>query len=373
MRQRNPSRPGRRLGMPVEAWPPTDQIAWNAAFTIKSPFGGRLKGTKLRQPTRDAIATCYARWLLWLQVRDPEALFLDIEKRTTSERVTAYLTDLNDEITPRALTNYALRLTSALKLMAPKHDWSWLNLIIRKMERHAKSSKTQRWPFILSNQLLAYGIELMRVAADNSNLTDDRRAEQFRDGLMIAFLAARPLRRKNMLELEIGVHLTETGDGFKVALPPESMKNHSSLEFTLPAVLVPFMRDYLTLYRPVLGAGPYGATAGNPEHVAALWLARSGAQLPSDSFADMITARILHRFKLRFLPHDFRRCAATTIAQNNPEEYMIIRVILGHATIAIAEQYYIHAKGIEAARLFQAAMIDKRKALDEAGFEHPCF
>lgn len=367
MRQRNPYRPGQRLGMPIEAWPAEDQIAWHAAFEAKGPFGGRSKGSKLRQPTRDAIATCYARWLLWLQAHEPEAVALPIEDRTTEERVTDYLTDLSDEITPRVLPNYAARLTSALKLIAPKHDWSWLSPIIRRLERLAQSAQSPRWPFIPTDQLLAYGVELMKAAADTPALAADRRAEQFRDGLMIAFLAARPLRRKNMLELEIDTHLHEVGEGFKVSLPPEKMKNHTSLEFPLPAALVPFMRRYLTLYRPTLAAGPYGAAAGYPEQATSLWLARSGARFPSDSFADMITARILARFNLRLTPHDFRRCAATTIARNNPEEYLIIRMILGHATIAMAEKHYIQASGIEAAHRFQATMLDVRKTLTKSG------
>lgn len=369
MRKRNPAQPGRRLGMPVESWPPGDQTAWRAAFKAKSPFGAQAKGAKLRHPTRAAIATCYARWLLWLQVRHPEAFFLPIKERTSEERVTNYLNDLSEEITARALTNYAARLSSALKLIAPEHDWAWFDPIIRRLERLAKSARSSRWPFIPTNQLSAYGLELMKAADNDHDLSDDRRAEQFRDGLMIAFLAARPLRRKNMIELEIGAHLKEIGDGFNVTLPPEIMKNHTALEFPLPDALVPFMQRYLTLYRPVLSVGPGGVAAGHPEHATSLWLARSGRRFPSDSFADMITARIQSRFGQRLTPHDFRRCAATTIAQNNPEEYLIIRVILGHSTIAMAEKYYIHAKGIEAAHLFQAMLTDKRKTLARAGQE----
>ena len=46
-----------------------------------------------------------------------------------------------------------------------------------------------------------------------------------------------------------------------------------------------------------------------------------------------------------------------------PEDYRIIRAILGHATGATADKHYNRAKGIGAARVFQAAVIERRKTL----------
>jgi integrase len=77
--------------------------------------------------------------------------------------------------------------------------------------------------------------------------------------------------------------------------------------------------------------------------------------------ADLGAAR--HRFQQRLTPHDFRRCAATTIAEYKPEEYHIIRAILGHSTGATADKHFVKAKATHAARAVQAAVIHRRKAL----------
>ena len=45
------------------------------------------------------------------------------------------------------------------------------------------------------------------------------RAKDFRDGLMLALLAARPLRLKNFTALRLGVHLRSTSDGYLIDIP----------------------------------------------------------------------------------------------------------------------------------------------------------
>ncbi len=98
-----------------------------------------------------------------------------------------------------------------------------------------------------------------------------------------------------------------------------------------------------------------------------VWLACSGAQFPADTFANMITRRTMARFGVRLSPHEFRHCAATSIAEFNPEDFHIIRVILGHAGSELAELYYIRAKGIEAVSTHQKVITRKRKELRQKG------
>lgn len=163
---------------------------------------GRLRGL--------AIATCYARWLVWIRATEPDALAQTPEARATRERVISYLHDLHDEITIRGLHGYACRLKRALELICPDADWSWFRPILGRLERRARAAKSVARPFVPADQLSAFGTELMELAETGSVQTDLEQAELFRDGLIIAFLASRPLRLKNMLELEIGIHLIES-------------------------------------------------------------------------------------------------------------------------------------------------------------------
>ena len=65
--------------------------------------------------------------------------------------------------------------------------------------------------------------------------------------------------------------------------------------------------------------------------------------VPIASFEDMIS-RTPCSAQQRLTPHDFRHCVATSIAQFDPEQIDIIRIILGHTTMATADKHYIHAK-----------------------------
>ena len=364
MRTRSPANPGSRLGMPLAAWPASDRAAWDAAFRPAARFSFSASGgAKLRPPSKDAILGGYARWLVWLRGRAPEALAEPAVNRATEERVIDYLNDLDEEVTPRTLFNYGCRLKQALVLMCPRTDWSWFDPLLGDLQLRARTAKPARRGFVPSGQLLDYGMQLMEEAERTADITQQVRAELFRNGLMIAFLAMRPLRLKNLTQLALGTELVESAAGFDVTILPDRTKTKNTLEFPAPAVLVPAMRRYLEHYRPALAAGLSGAGADGTGEAAPVWLARSGAQFPADTFTNMVAKRTLARFGQRLTPHEFRHCAATSIAEFNPEDFGIIRLILGHATTAMAEQYYIRAKGREAVRCYQAVIRGKRSEI----------
>jgi integrase len=363
MRVIHPTKAGQRLGMPVAAWPEHDQAAWQAAFQPTRLLRGRPHGGKLRPPTRTALENAYARGLLWVKTHFPDELALPLGARATEDRVISYLETVAEEVAPITAVSYAERLKRALGLLAFEDDWFWFDPLIRELRQQVKAAPSARRPFVPTDQLFAFGVEIMRAAEADATLSDVAQAETHRDGLMIAFLAARPLRLKNMTQLAKGTQLTATKDGYDIALAGGDMKAKAPLEFALPQELVAPMTRYLAHYRKVLSAGPHGAAAGYPDQEKFVWLARSGAMFPQDTFATMIAERMRERFGIEFRPHDFRRCAATTIAETNPEDYHIIRIILGHSTMATAERHYIHAKGREAVRRYQAVVDKTRKTL----------
>ena len=364
MRQRQPANPGARLGMPLSAWPEADRAAWEAAFRPTRGFSfGASPGVKLRPPTRDAILNGYARWLLWIRDHAPAVLGAPPAGRATQVRVCAYLEAIQSEIVARTLLEYGCRLRRALELMCPGEDWTWFGPLIRGLQQHARDNRKEERPFVPSGQLYAYGVALMDAAEALPACRDVVRAEQFRNGLMIAFLATRPLRLKNMAQLELSTQLVESADGYNVTIQPDETKTRRTLEFPVPATLVPAVRRYLAFHRKILAAGAadgQDTTTGQPDYV---WLARSGARLPADTFGDMITKRTLTRFGQRLTPHEFRHCAASSIAEFDPENWHFIRIILGHTSSATGDKYYVRAKGMEAARLYQAELRRKRKEL----------
>jgi integrase/recombinase XerD len=248
-------------------------------------------------------------------------------------------------------------LNNALEIIVPEADWSWFEPIIAHIASHVARVPRAHKPIIEVHRLIALGGELMQRAEDDWELPDVQRAEIFRNGLMIAFLALRPLRRENMVTLVLGESIRETGSGFSVLIEARHAKARLPIDFALPDVLVPAMQRYLTLYRPILAAGA-GSQVLHSSH---LWLARTGRMLPSDTFADMISRQTTRAFGQRLTPHDFRHAAATAIATHSPEEFGIIRSILGHSSTGTAENYYIHAKGTAAANAYQAVVRNRRQ------------
>jgi integrase len=365
MRTRHPANTGAALGMPLTAWPAADRAAWEKAFRPVSGFRfGGGGGAKLREPSIVSLIGGYARWLAWLRDHEPDTLADLAENRATEARVTAFLEGISEEIAYRTLFNYGCRLKQALTLICPGSDWRWFDPLLRDLKRMASATPSPRRGFVPSHQLFDHGLELMQEAEGRPEMTEPvRAAELFRDGLMFAFLALRPLRLKNMTQLELGTELVASPAGYDITILPDKTKTKNTLEFPLPAALVPAMRRYLQHYRPALAAAPMHSIIKGGDPARPVWLARSGAQFPEHTFADMITSRTLARFAVRLSPHEFRHCAATSIAEFNPKDFHIIRMILGHTGSAMAEQYYIRAKGLEAVRTYQKVVTRKRKEL----------
>ena len=85
----------------------------------------------------------------------------------------------------------------------------------------------------------------------------------YRDGLLLALLAACPLRRRSLALLEVGRHLVRHPDGYRLRLGPAETKNGTAYEAPLPASLAPWLDRYLDEVRPrLLGGSASRAAVG---------------------------------------------------------------------------------------------------------------
>ena len=109
------------------------------------------------------------------------------------------------------------------------------------------------------------------AAAENDVAIDALgQAEAYRDGLLVALLAATLLRRKNLVGIEIGRHLVPVGHGWHLVFTGSEMKARRPFEVPWPAPLEPPLLRYLELYRPrLLGARSLRAALGQPQRHAA--------------------------------------------------------------------------------------------------------
>ena len=177
-----------------------------------------------------------------------------------------------------------------------------------------------------------------------------KRAIHFRQSLMIAFLVARPVRRRALLAMEVNRHLLRHKDGFQVCFEAADMKDKKARGFPLPKALAVPMRVYLDVHRPVLLRGKQSA---------ALWINQYGNPISKDGFSRELPKVTKRLFGIELRPHAFRHVAATSIAETDPEHVGIIKDILGHKTLAMSEKHYNRATGISGCNALQSIVEDK--------------
>ena len=172
-------------------------------------------------------------------------------------------------------------------------------------------------------------------------------AVQYRDGLIIAFLALVPLRRRNIEGILLGKNLIEVRGRWIIVLDNDETKTHAAYELDLPDLLVEPLRTYLSVYRPVLAAGNgrWAKAVGD-----ALWVSKDGSPMTQMAIYDRVRARTKDAFGKAINPHLFRDAAATTLAIADPQHVRVAAPLLGHRTFTTTERYYVQAKGLEAHR-----------------------
>ncbi|MBT4041859.1 MAG: site-specific integrase [Rhodospirillales bacterium] len=177
---------------------------------------------------------------------------------------------------------------------------------------------------------------------------------QYRDGLLIAILAARPVRLKNLTSIVVGHHLILVDDVYWLVFEAGEVKNARHIEVPVPIALTPYLDEYLNEYRPKLLMD---------NQTDRLWVSRFGA-LTDGSIRHQIKKRTEVAFGKAVNPHLFRDCAATSIAIHDPEHVWITANILGHNTLATSQKYYDQSRMLEAGRHFQSHIISLRKNLN---------
>ena len=190
------------------------------------------------------------------------------------------------------------------------------------------------------------------------------RASRYRDGLMIALLAARPFRRRNFASIEIGRHLIKRGDGYWLHFDGSETKTGAPIDAPFPPALVPYLERYLSYYRPFLARRSgrwHQARARLREPGMALWVSTYRSAMSGQAIYYRITNLSKARFGRAINPHLFRDSAATSIATEDPAHVYITRSILGHSTLATSERHYNHAKSLEATRRYQERILALRR------------
>jgi integrase len=340
----------------LEEWPEVDRRLWQAALVpgdLLEEGGARARYT---DNTNRGIVYGYGRWLQWLDRHgqlDPTNLPGD---RITPTRVRGYLADLERHNATQTLFNRLIQLSVAAWVMDPHRDWSWLNRMAGTIRARHRPARPKRPRLVATSELCDLGINLMAAAQQKSAACD--RATSYRDGLMIALLAARPLRLANFVGLTLDRTLVLRGKEWWIQIPAAETKTKEPIELPWPDPLIAALETYLSCHRPALADrhGRWTRPAGQ-----SLWLSIDGSPMTRRAIYDRITRCTLKGLGRPVHPHLFRDCAATTIAIEDPGHVRIASRLLGHRMLSTTEKHYNQARSVEAARLMQSVLLLLRR------------
>jgi integrase len=324
--------------------------------------GGAAAGW--RPATQRNVAQGWGHFLAWLARTGQLDAGESLPERLTPERLAGFTEVLRARgNTARTVHMRVEALGLFLAAAVPGADRGPVERGLRRLRaaveveaagrRHGKRARLQS-----SHDLLALGLRLM-AEADAGELSARRRAVRHRDGLIVALLAARPLRRRNFVALELGRHLVRAGGSWRLVILGAETKTGRSLDLPFPTVLVPALERYLTAHRPVLAAG---LGRGQGRAGAALWLSAEGGPLSEVMLGFLVKARTRAAFGRPVNPHLFRDAAATSVAIEDPARVRIAAQVLGHGTFSTTERHYNLARGQEAAESWHATLDGLRLA-----------
>jgi integrase len=342
---------GRGRFKDVEVWPEPDRSLWHRGLSPASLLDAGGHSLKWDPATVHMNCRAYASYLNWLEHTGQLRADEGAEQRATPERLDAYCADLeSSKLSSPTIRLRSTGLASALSLLAPAMDisfvWQRRNRYSKHGDRLAKRARMQE-----PAALLQLGLDLMAEAEGQIPATR-RSAVLYRDGLIIALLACRVLRLRNLTAIEMGRHLKETDARWSLRFAEAETKNHRLWTNAWPELLLPQLLRYLQVYRPLLMDGRY---EGNE-----LWISERPGPLTDNGIYYAIITRTKAVFDLSVNPHLFRHAAATSLAVYEPSNVLINRHVLGHGSYATSEEYYNQARSLEASTRLNTA-IERRR------------
>lgn len=338
--------------LPYGRWPEIDRQLWETATSASGPFDTASVAARWRDTTRATVAQSYAYALGWLCRQGLIKTDQRPSERWPRTALTAYIADMRAGVSPVTVKQRILNLERALVAMEPTADHRLLRQAVRKLEprtSHARKRDRLQHP----RRLEQLGRDLMSAAKEGKYESDRKNAAVFRDGLQIALLARRPLRRRNFVSIEIGRQLLRDTEGWRLWFPAEETKTNSEIDITFPDDLVDALEEYLHTYRPLL--------AGDRYHGLRLWVTYRYSPQSAHSLQLTIAQRTEQEFGKPVNPHLFRDCAVTAIAIDDPEHVRIAAAVLGHRSFGTTQRHYNLARSTDAARSVSAQLDAIRK------------
>jgi integrase len=324
------------VGVPFEHWPILHRQAWLAATRDGDILSGRGPAAHWKPKTRRSILKAVGNYLRFECERGRVIEEQTVAQLLTEDSLRAYIAALRWRLAPQSVVTQLGHLSLAIGVMTPDADRTLIKLAIARLTPNVtpKRKKTER--LVRPTVLLRLGHKLMADCQVRRAHDPRLNAMDYRDGLMIAFLALCPVRLENLAQMQIGLHLRFEGDVVRVAF--DETKGGRPLEFDWPTELRSALNFYLSHVHPMLH--------NLPQHGAPLWpsLHKHKRQMGASGIYTRITRVTEEHLGIPVHPHLFRDAAATFITDIAPERAQLSAGVLQHTNLQMTKDHYIRGQ-----------------------------
>jgi integrase len=294
----------------------------------------------------------YGHWLNYIRLRWPDLLPAKPASRICPETLAGWIEILEQTVASYTRLMRASDLMIIARAVDPAADWTFLRRAVRALAGRAEPTANKEPRIQSSVRLLELGLGLMQEAKGKCATRPARAAVLYRDGLIIALLALRPLRLRNLTALELGRTLQGGPGGWRITIPASETKTYRGFDVEWPSNLGDALETYLSRYRPSLLRDARSQ---------ALWVGGSGSSLAAHTIGQAIVGRTRAVLGISINPHLFRDCAASTLAVEDPVHVGAAATILGHASSRTTHKHYIQANTLSASRRHFAVITARRR------------
>jgi integrase len=341
-----------RVSLPLDDWLEDDRRKCHEVTEQADLFDEPGSANHLALRTVNGMIYAYGRWLGYLASVAPHLLTLPAAERVTQEMIQEFCKALAETNSARGGASVLQKMRHVLLHLTPSSNWRWLHAIAKRI---AASSPPQSKVASLRmrDELYQLGFDLMDGA--DVTVTENTRirlqdALTYRDGLMIALLAADPVRRSNFAGLTIGHSILRTGSAWTIFLNGSDTKGGGPLEYPVPPRVGERLDRYLSRYRSMFQ---------HSDTHTGLWASAKGCPMKGGVIYDAVCRRTIAAFGHRVHFHLFRDAAATFWSMECPEAILGARDLLGHRNLSTPDQHYRHAQTARAAKAYAQVIARK--------------
>jgi integrase/recombinase XerD len=326
-------------------WPDMDKALWAKATQTGDFLEADGNAAHWAAPTKLQVQKGYGKWLYFQNLGSDT---VSSTPQKPSERISeatlrAYLAWLKKQgLASQTIASRITDLTEALRVMEPEANLDLLKTLCTTLQGQAEPSRNKHARIRAPREIWkACEAFMLEIARSESPLTHPI-ASRYRDAMILGVLAHRPLRRRNIASLALGVHLTQDAGKWHCTIPHTETKDRRSIEFALPqdAGFAACFSYYLQVVRQkLIKLHPINQDALHTL-TGPLWVSTRGRILTDHGLYYAVTRISEELLGKPLYPHLLRDCSASAMSSDAPEYILAASRILGHSSLKTTLSHY---------------------------------